>query len=273
MTSYLVEQFDGGFIHIRGDRNVIIDWYCKHMGVEVAWNWREMVILNFPSGNSFTLKIENPERPTTIGIRLKFSFDTPDIERTYSELSQSGVEVSDLYIGPGGRSFDFKDPCGTTHTAVQARKELLDHYPSHHRFIWMHLQIGVSNLKRSVDWYSRYLRMVPQPTESHASHILLHNGSRHVNNGPVLTPLPVYLVQTEANTQPSHKMNETVLPMFMTDSEPSLRSAHKHFRANGIEASDIFGEIRSDSGMADFTFHDPDGNRLMLYYYVRGGKM
>lgn len=238
----------------------------------MAWNWREMVILNFPSGDSFTLKIENPDRPATVGKGIKLCLDTPDIEITHAELKQHGIKVSELYTGPGGRAFDFVDPCGTTHAAVEAREELIVHYPKHHRFTLFHLRIGVSDLQRSIEWYSRFLKTTVQSVEPDASYALLHNGTRYVNNGPVLAPLPVYLIQTEMTT-PSAARCETVLPMFVTDSEASLHAAHSVFRENNIEASDIFGEIRSDSGMADFTFHDPDGNRLMLYYYVRGGKM
>ena len=265
MQRYSIKQFDGGFIHISGNKNEVVDWYCKHMGLTVAWDWPGMTILQFPCGDTITLEMKHSTDRYNREARVRFCFDCPDIPSVHQQLIEEGVKVSSIYEGPDGRSsFDFYDPCGNRLTAVVSREELIQKLPDS-RFMLFHLRIGVQDVDRSVDWYAEILQMRSIVKTPNCA--VLHVGDTYQNHTVPLKPLPIILEKMAADTE-TDRLPASILPMFVTPTEEDLVNARRIIKGLNTEVSEIEGEIRENSGLAQFFVSDLDHNRFSIYYYV-----
>lgn len=240
-------RFDSGFIGVTGDRKAAIDWYCKHMGLKLAWDspGEQMTLLQFPGWAAIPLKQAN----YGVGVaNLRLCFESPDLAATHAALTAEGVRTTPIYQGPGSiDSFDFYDLEGTRLTAV-ANPELAAEFPSARFVHYAPTRIGVSNLEAAIAWYQEHVGMIPARVLSKEAFMELGDG------------LPFWLEELPPESF-TGKQVAFARPSFVT---MDICEAHRYCQEQGFAPSEIDG---SPNALQVFYIYDPDGNRLILSTY------
>jgi catechol 2,3-dioxygenase-like lactoylglutathione lyase family enzyme len=256
MTTPRFLRFEGGHIGVTGDRQAAIDWYCRHLGLNVAWDQpaEGQTLLRFPGSQAIPLvsvaggESDNVWGDATYAVRespVRLCLACPDLEATHAALTAEGVRVTWIDLNDTmGHAFDFYDLEGTRLTAVATPGDTTDA-----RFTgYASPRIGVSDLNASVDWYSRNLGMM-------ASSDGVSDGRAVMTMGDYL---PIWLEEKSAES--SHRRTDAYArPYFLT---LDIDEAHAWAAAQGFDPSPVSGQK-----LRVFHFWDPDGNAINIWTY------
>lgn len=127
------------------------------------------------------------------------------------------------------------------------------------------LEIPVTNVKRSVEWYSEMLGTKAVHQDESAAMLHLQGGNR------VGVPT-LYLVQTESPERLSFKNTNTgvihsVIDFYIQD----LKKFHQFLRDRGVKVTNI--NLFPGSEYGGFGFEDPDGNLLSVTNVTHQGQI
>ncbi len=256
MTERRFLRFEGGHIGVTGDRQEAVNWYCRHLGLTVAWDQQAegQTLLRFPGSQAIPLvsvaggESDNVWGDSTHAVRespVRLCLACPDVEATHAALTAEGVRVTWIDLNDAmGHAFDFYDLEGTRLTAVATPSESSDA-----RFTgYASPRIGISNLAASVDWYSRNLGMVVSADGASDGHARMTLGDY----------LPVWLEQKSAESFHG-RTDAYARPYFLT---LGIDEAHAWVTAQGFDPSPISGQT-----LRVFHLWDPDGNSINIWTY------
>jgi catechol 2,3-dioxygenase-like lactoylglutathione lyase family enzyme/predicted enzyme related to lactoylglutathione lyase len=256
MTTTRFLRFEGGHIGVTGDRQAAVDWYCRHLGMTVAWDQpaEGQTLLRFPGSQAIPLvsvgggESDNVWGDATHAVRespVRLCLACPNLEATHAALTADGVRVTWIVIDElTGNSFDFYDLEGTRLTAVATPSEATDA-----RFTgYASPRIGVSDLNASVDWYSHNVGMAASNDEPSDHRALMTMGDY----------LPIWLEEKSADSF-SGRTDAYARPYFLT---LDIDEAHAWAAEQGFDPSPISGEK-----LRVFHFWDPDGNAINIWTY------
>lgn len=249
-------RYEGGHIGVTGDRQAAVDWYCRHLGMSVAWDQvaEGQTLLRFPGSQAIPLvSVAGGESDNVWGDRehavrespVRLCLACPDLEATHAALTSEGIHVTWIAIDDvTGNAFDFYDLEGTRLTAVSAPDET-----STARFTgYASPRIGVSDLNASIDWYCRNLDMAMSSDATTDHRVLMTMGDY----------LPIWLEEKSAESF-SGRADAYARPYLLT---LDIDDAHTWAAAQGFDPSPISGQK-----LHVFHFWDPDGNAINIWTY------
>jgi catechol 2,3-dioxygenase-like lactoylglutathione lyase family enzyme len=128
------------------------------------------------------------------------------------------------------------------------------------------IEIPVSNLKRSIEWYSIILGIKVVHESEQAAMLHLQGGNR------IGVPT-LYLVQTSTEQRLSFlNTNTNIIHSVIDFYMPELARFHAFLKDQDIEVTEI-NYIPGLKGMGGFGFKDPDGNSLSVCNVVFNGQV
>ncbi|WP_088007720.1 sigma-70 family RNA polymerase sigma factor [Indiicoccus explosivorum] len=127
------------------------------------------------------------------------------------------------------------------------------------------IEIPVSDVKQSVEWYSQVLGLKAVYQDDHSAMLHLQGGSR------IGVPT-LYLVETEAPTRlrfvNSHTgITHSVVDFYIGD----LEKFHGFLKSQGVKVTDL--NLFPGSPHGGFGFEDPDGNALSATNVTHSGQV
>jgi catechol 2,3-dioxygenase-like lactoylglutathione lyase family enzyme len=252
-------RYEGGHIGVTGGRQAAVDWYCRHLGLTVAWDQADegQTLLRFPGSQAVPLvSVGGGERDNVWGDRshavrespVRFCLACPNLEATHAAISAEGVRVTWMVTSKHtGNSFDFYDLEGTRLTAVATPDDAIDA-----RFTgYASPRIGVTNLAASVNWYSTNLGMagtIGGDDSIFEDRVLMRMGDY----------LPIWLEQKSPESFRG-RADAYARPYFLT---LDIDEAHAWAISQGFDPSPISGRA-----LRVFHFWDPDGNAINIWTY------
>jgi catechol 2,3-dioxygenase-like lactoylglutathione lyase family enzyme len=249
-------RYEGGHIGVTSDRQAAVDWYCRHLGMTVAWDQAAegQTLLRFPGSQAIPLvSVAGGESDNVWGDRahavrespVRLCLACPNLQATHAALTAEGVHVTWIDINHAiGNAFDFYDIEGTRLTAVA-----VPNGPTDARFTgYASPRIGVSDLSASIDWYRHNLGMVPSSDTSSGHRVLMTMGDY----------LPIWLEQQPAASFHG-RADSYARPYFLT---LDIDEAQTWAAAQGHDPSPVSGQK-----LRVFHFWDPDGNAINIWTY------
>lgn len=253
-------RYEGGHIGVTGDRQVAVDWYCRHLGMTVAWDQAAegQTLLRFPGSQAIPLvSVAGGESDNVWGDRahavrespVRLCLACPNLEATHAALTADGVHVTWIVMSKyTGNYFDFYDLEGTRLTAVAVPDDTTDA-----RFSgYASPRIAVSNLSAGINWYTENLGItgtISSDAEIYESRTLMKMGDY----------LPIWL--EEKSPESFHGRTDAYArPYFLT---LDIDEAHAWAAAEGHDPSAISGQK-----LRVFHFWDPDGNAVNIWTYL-----
>lgn len=242
-------RYEGGHIGIRGSRKEAVDWYCRHLGMRVAFDHEGdgQTVLLFPVRHG--LPVVTAEKWGMTGqlqgsSAVRFCLASPDLESTHAVLMAEGVRTTPILPGPGGYPcFDFYGPEGTRLTAVG--NPALQSVDAAARFLgYAPLRIGVRNLEQSVAWYLEVFG---------ATLLEQREGLAVIGLADFL---PLWLEVSDEAPAERPSINYDFLPA-------DIDETYRYCLNQRLKVS----ELRENGGHRQFCLYDPDGNRLNIHTY------
>lgn len=271
--------WDGGFIMVTRDKfDEGIEWYTRHMG----WtstdtflsNVGKMAFLHHPIRDHFSQVVlktfesdyEHFQFDHQNEGHTRLCFSMADPEKTFRYFQDHEIEVSDRRTLPDGReAFDMIGFEGAILTAVHD-PALDGQYPDARLIGFGPITqiIGVSDIKRSVKWYEKYLgyKLVDENTDHGYAWMEALDGFLKNTQGKI-TKIPVLLEHVQEQYQ-FRKANPAARGYHFLPLGETFISTRRQLEAEGIETSEIAGDPFS---WGAFHFYDPDGNRINVWSY------
>lgn len=261
-------EFDGGLVDVLyGQHPQVLAWYEEHMGLK-GNTWPGPVdrhagatlfsTLSLPDHGAFHLysvltrkRLAHwySERGTVDG-HVRFTFQCPNLARTHAYFKERSIRTSEIAMGPDGREFfDFYSPEGTRLTAV-SYPEKAEKYPEARFTNFAPPRVGVTDLSRSVQWYSDLLGI--EVAEDHSA-----NGYVYLNNFFALESVPA--------DQHIGQVDDAARPYLECRSRQQFTALRQRLAEAGARPSPFMNH--PGGRWSAFHFYDPDGNRLNVWSY------
>ncbi|XEC97516.1 VOC family protein [Paenibacillus tarimensis] len=127
-------------------------------------------------------------------------------------------------------------------------------------FAYSWLRIGVSDLRKSIEWYSNYMGLSLNSEHFDEGYALMKAGVNHQPNNHALVVL---------ETLPDHayrgKVDGAVRLSYYIQDRNEFYAYHRYLTENGVGTGEIGGY--TGGGRIVFHFYDPDGNRMNVSHY------
>jgi catechol 2,3-dioxygenase-like lactoylglutathione lyase family enzyme len=256
-----------------------IDWFDKHLGLvpSVRANQENF---RFDSNSQVEMMTFYPElfnlhsvitskrlvhlfaERGTVDPNIRWCFQTKNLEKEHTYLKNNKIRVSDIYNGPGDKSyFDFWATAEGTRLTVVGAPELTDDSP---RFTSAFIRVGVSDLQASVRWYQKFLgftyvedQIGPEWIEMNTFCVENVDGQRVT---PIVKKYSIFLEKLNENSD-TDRVDGPVRSYFLIENREQFEQYHITLKDNGVIVSPI------TDGFGTFHFYDPDGNRLNVWHY------
>jgi catechol 2,3-dioxygenase-like lactoylglutathione lyase family enzyme len=254
-------RYEGGHIGISGDRALAVEWYCRHLGLTVAWDGavEGQTLLRFPAPSAIPLvsvqggtggNLWGPAGDERRVTNVRLCLACPSLEGMHRLLVSEGVRVEPIIAGPNGVAcFDFYDLEGTRLTATatddsggSAAMTRFSGYAAP--------RYGVRDLTAAIDWYAAHLGTRLLARQDADGTALLELGDF----------LPIWLETLPPHADVSRKP-DFARPYFLS---LDIDEAHAWASEHGLDPSPITG---SPTALRVFHFWDPDGNQLNVWRY------
>ncbi len=126
------------------------------------------------------------------------------------------------------------------------------------------IEIPVSNIQQSIDWYNKILGIKAVHQDETAAML-------HLQGGNLIGVPTIYLVQTNEVTRLAFKNSNSgvihsIIDFYMRD----LERFHFFLKQEGIKVTDL--NFSPNSNMGGFGFEDPDGNLLSATNVIHLGQ-
>jgi catechol 2,3-dioxygenase-like lactoylglutathione lyase family enzyme len=252
-------RFEGGHIGVSSDRQAAAAWYCRHLGLTLAWDSPEEGQSLLPFSKRHALVLVSVAGGTEVNLwgntgnlvrdsNVRLSLAVPDLGATWAVLAAGGVRVNPIVTGPGGRAyFTFYDLDGTCLEAA-ARPDLLADFPNERFAGYAAARTGVRDLDAAVTWYQEFAGMTVLQDLREEGAVLLG-----LNEGN-----PLWL---ERLAQGAHRGPGYTRPYLAT---PDIQQAHAFCAARNLRPAPVLG---NPNALQVFSFQDLEGNSLYCWTY------
>lgn len=259
-----VLYFDGQYLDTLWDNHDhVVNWLQKYFSWKVIRkeDWKvdpacregKMTQLDFGTWVISYLTDERlphhyADRNVESNIRLCFRVN--DLDEIHRRLSDDGVRVSNLYLGPKTHYFDVWIADEGIRLTMQEDRSV---QPGEVAPSW--IRIGVSRLKESMDWYQTHMGMKLLEHDSERKYAIMSLKLNH-------SDLDSLWVLEQSSLENKGKVDGQVQPICWIQDREELFKYHQYLNDNGIETSKIGGFLTK--GLVSFHFYDQDGNRLNI---------
>jgi catechol 2,3-dioxygenase-like lactoylglutathione lyase family enzyme len=193
----------------------------------------------------------------TVDPNIRVCFKVRDLKLAHSFLSENGIRVSDIYAGPEGHEyFDFWATVEGTRLTAQSDPTMVEE-----DFLSTgDKRIGVSDLKRSAEWYSKYMGAEIHSEHYDEGYFVISIG---VNHHPDKKDL--WILELLPEGVHTGNINGTVRMLCYIKDRGEFLSYHRYLLESGVVTGKIGGFTKQ--GRIIFYFYDPDGNRMNIVHY------
>ncbi|MFF2480966.1 VOC family protein [Paenibacillus sp. NPDC058071] len=261
----LMFEYDETHISVpEGSLETAIQWYELHLGLEPKPGFGPCLLhpsmkgtlMQFPNerGSLQLITVEEDQEHFRV-IREQadhfcFPIKAKDISAAYTYAGENGIRTSRLFEERGETWFHLYDPYGNRLTVTQGKDS--DAAPTGSGIYGCDTPIVVvSNLERSVEWYTKVLGLKKSGRLSGARHALMRGNYRHSGgNVNILQLIHGSDCSNSAASRPG------VRQYFFVERQ-NLKKAYQKAQKWSTLISPL--EDRS------FHFYDPDGNRINIF--------
>jgi catechol 2,3-dioxygenase-like lactoylglutathione lyase family enzyme len=203
----------------------------------------------------------------TVDADIRLCLQTKRLEQERAYLKENNIRVSDVYTGPGEKSyFDFWATAEGIRFSVVAALELPDDAP---RYSSAFIRIGVSDLKSSVQWYEKFMGFTRTEGISNLKWVEMHTPHiKEVKFGENIDDRVTYMdenysvfIEELPKGSNNGRVDGPVRIYFHIDDREIFKNYHQMLKDNGVTVSPI------QVGFEMFHIYDPDGNRLNFWLY------
>ncbi|XEC95774.1 VOC family protein [Paenibacillus tarimensis] len=261
--------FDGGTINVTmKEHDQAIDWCQRVMGMKVSqqenWTPGPEAVVGKMTHMGWGVWIESGQAADgtpaphanreTADSNIRWYWRVQDLHSKYDELSQTGVQLSDIYMDPQQtEAFDFRFMnTGTWLTAIQDPALTGDAFADANI-----CRIKVKHLSSSIEWYKHFLGMEVLEDHADEQYCVMTLGINYHPEGRSKWVL-------EEDTDLVN--HGTIDGLFRTRCYIGNREAffeyHRFLKESGSHVSEMGGFVKQ--GRVNFHIYDPDGNRFDL---------
>ncbi|MEI5908976.1 VOC family protein [Bacillus spongiae] len=254
------EKFDEG-----------IEWYTTHFGWEcldqVQTPVGKKAFLKMPKEGVITLKaldsdcehLQNDEEAEEGNFKL--CFEVGDLKRTVDYFNRHNIEYTEVVpLINGMKSLDVFGFENARLTLYENIKEK-DSFPDARvlGFGEVHSSIGVTDIGRSVDWYTTHLGFLEVSVGQEHAHLQTEDAyEKHVLHNSFMNNIFLEKIDRQVKGNPSVRTYFDIRP-------EDFDETYQRLLDKKIVPSKIAGNPKE--GWGGFHFFDPDGNRINVWSY------
>lgn len=264
-------RWDGGFIMVSWDGfDEGVEWYVTHLG----WKCLDKVIssvgkkafLKMPKSGVVTLKsfdstYEHLQKGQGDEGHVRLCFETGNIEKMIRHFNQHNISYSEpRTLQNGMMSLDF-------YAYENARLTVYENYCEDEQetdalingFGEVNTLIGVTNVKKAVEWYTNILGFTKVSENEDYAHLQTEDAYfKHILKKTLMDNIFIEKVDSPVKGNPSVRTYFDIRPdKFLTSYNMLIK--------NGVSPSQIAGDPQD--GWGGFHFYDPDGNQINIWSY------
>jgi catechol 2,3-dioxygenase-like lactoylglutathione lyase family enzyme len=193
----------------------------------------------------------------TVDPNVRWCVKVRDLKKYHDLFSQNGIRVSNIYPGPGGYVyFDFWATWEGTRFTAQG-----DPTYEGKDFGYSWLRIGVSDLPKSIEWYSKHVGFALHSEHFDEGYVIMKTGVNHQPDSQALVVLEKLPEKAQTG-----KVDGPVRLSYYIENREEFFAYHNYLKENGVETGGRIGGF-TGGGRAVFHFYDPDGTRLNVCNY------
>ncbi|WP_442599794.1 VOC family protein [Neobacillus sp. D3-1R] len=266
-------RWDGGFIMVSWDGfDDAVNWYTTHMGWEcldkIVTPVGKKAFLKMPKAGVVTLKsfegdYEHFHRTDGEEGHLRLCFEIGDLDDTIAYFKENNITYSEPTVLLNGmKSFDFFGYENARFTVFE-NSTSKGQYPNSRvlGFGEVNTRIGVTDLKKAVDWYTNHLGFMVVSVDENkgVAHLQTEDAYfKHALKETVMDNIFLEKIAEPVKGNPSVRTYFDIRPDEFLD-------AYNQLIKNGFIPSQIAGNPMK--GWGGFHFYDPDGNQINVWSY------
>lgn len=260
--------YEGGSIDVLWDyHDEAVKWYQKYLG----WNIQQQEtwtadprathgkMTHMGWGTWLISSISQTRLPYhfaergTIDSNVRWCWRTGDLLKSHAFFKENGIRVTDIYRGPGECDyFDFWATYEGVRLTAQGDSSV---NPDVYEPSWT--RIGVSNLKRAVEWYRTFLGMSMVSVHEEENYVIMRLG---LNHHPEESSL--WIIEQLPEGAAIGKVDGTVRSTCWIQNREQFFNYYQALKECGIHVGEIGGF--TTRGMVSFHLYDEDGNRFNI---------
>ncbi|MFF2092193.1 VOC family protein [Paenibacillus sp. NPDC058174] len=261
----LMFEYDETHISVpEGSLEQAIQWYTRHLGLEPKPGFgpctlhpsMKGILMQFPNGQGslHLVTVSEDQEHFRVnrehGDHFHLQLKAKDVRAAFAYAQENSIRTSSLIEEHGEVRFQLYDPYGNRLTVTQGKDSAVE--PTGSGIYGCDIPVvGVSDLEKSVEWYTKVLGLKKSARGSGDGYALLRGIYRH--NGAKVNHLQ--LVHDPNCTNP-------------TAGRPGVRQyffVERHNLKKAYQKAQKWCTLISPLEDKAFHFYDPDGNRINVY--------